>query len=352
MSSTEHPGATAPGGAAAPRRRSPAATTLGIAVLLLAALVLWCSVLSLDEFPLLAQLSAFRVQEMAGLLVLGAAFATRRGRARTFGIALVVLALSPLPQIVPRVVPDGPTGGSGQLTVLSVNVRTDDAGPAAVAALAVARGADVVALPEASAEFATAVATQARAGGLDLLAATDDPVAAAGAGGSGRGTPYPTSLLVRSDREPVFHPGRPAGRLGAVTAEVRSGGRVITVAAVHPSPPVPGLEAAWVVDHEFVAELCATGTPTILAGDFNSTLDQSPMRAGLAAGCEDAAEATGNGLRGTWPASWPWPLRIPIDHVLITPDAGTVTRFDVVDVDGTDHRGVVAVIATPPRPAG
>lgn len=325
------------------RRVLPA--VLGLPVLLGLVLVLWAPELGLDQRPFLAQLTAFRVQVACAVLALGAAvLLLRRRAARVFGGALMLVALSPLPQILPRVVPDG-VAGAGDLTVVSVNVQLDLTDPSQVAGLALTRGADVVALPEASAAFAAEVVRIAAAAGTDYVAATDgrQPPAVAGTEREG---PYPTSLLVRADRRPVFRAGVPDTRLGGVTAEL-GGPRPVSVAAVHASAPVPGREPLWAADHEVLAAACAAGGPLVLAGDLNSTLDHSPLRAVLAAGCADAAEVTGQGLRGTWPADSARPLRVPIDHVLLTPSAGTVVGFDVVDVPGTDHRGLVVTIAGP-----
>lgn len=320
---------------------------VGVAVLLAVGLVLWAAALGLDDRTLFAQLSAFRVQIAGAVLVVGLVVALVPWRAtRLFGVALVLLALSPLPQILPRVIAE-PPAGSGALTVLSLNVFLGRADPADVAALAVDRGADVVALPEASAPFAAAVVRGAAVAGVEYLAATDGPAVPLLADGTpairGEG-PYPTSLLVRADRRPVFRPGEPRTGPGSVTAQL-PGARPVTVVAVHTSAPLPGAEPAWRADHDALAQACAAGGPLVLAGDFNSTLDQSPLRDVLAQGCGDAAEATGQGLRGTWPARRPSPLRIVIDHVLLTPAAGTVATYDVVAVPGTDHRGLVVTIA-------
>lgn len=324
---------------------------IGVPMILFVGLLLWSSALSLDQFPLFAQLAAYRVQVMATVLVTAALLLLRPGRRRVWGIGLVVLALSPLPQVLPRAIPDrGPTAATEltALTVLSVNVGVDGAATATVADLAIARRADVVALPEASADYANQVVAHARAGGIEYSSATDNPLVASPwedeytVRSDG---PFPTSLLVRRELLPEFDVRSPAGRLGAVTAVVHTASGRLNVSAVHPTPPLPGGESAWWVDHDLLAELCAATEPTILAGDFNSTLDHSPMRSLLDKGCTDAAEATGKGLRGTWPAAFPWPLTIPIDHVLLNRRAGTVTGFEVLDIGGTDHRGLVAVIA-------
>jgi endonuclease/exonuclease/phosphatase (EEP) superfamily protein YafD len=318
------------------RRRWPAALFGAVATPAVLALgaVLWAPAAGLDVRTPLAQLSAFRPQIAFAAFTAGACAVLVPWRpARIAGLACALAAASTLPQIAPRAVPDL-AAGPADLTVLSVNVFLSQADAAAVARIAVGHQADVVALPEGSAAFAAKVVRLAAADGVAYLSETDGPDVPVGGGG-----PFPTSLLVRADRAPRFVPG-PRLRYGTVSAVV---GRV-TVTAVHPTAPVPGAEQAWRDDHAPLAAECARGGPLVLVGDFNSTLDHSPMRAILAAGCRDAGEIAGRGLAGTWPATTARPLRVPIDHVLLTPGAGDVTGYRLIDVPHTDHRGLLVTI--------
>lgn len=53
----------------------------------------------------------------------------------------------------------------------------------------------------------------------------------------------------------------------------------------------------------------------VVVGDCNATPWNAGFRELLATtGMVDAA---GDGFRPTWPTMWPWPLRVPIDHVLV-----------------------------------
>ncbi|MGE3284980.1 MAG: endonuclease/exonuclease/phosphatase family protein [Pseudonocardia sp.] len=305
---------------------TPVVVALGVA--------LWAPAAGLDTRAPLAQLGAFRPQIAFAAFVTGVCAVLVPWRpARIAGLACALVAASTVPQIAPRVVADL-AAGPADLTVLSVNVFLSQADPAAVARLAVDRDADVVALPEGSAEYAAEVVRLAAGDGATYLSRTAGPEVPAGDGG-----PFPTSLLVRADRAPRFVPGPPL-RYGTVSALIGP----LTVTAVHPTAPVPGAEQDWRDDHAPLAALCARGGPLLLVGDFNSTLDQSPMRAVLAAGCRDAGEIAGRGLAGTWPAGSARPIRVPIDHVLLTPDAGEVTGYALVDVPHTDHRGLLVTI--------
>ena len=142
--------------------------------------------------------------------------------------------------------------------------------------------------------------------------------------------------------------------LGPVTATVDDAtpfpsvvltGAGLRFVAFHSAAPVPDIVDWWRADLAHVTRWCTPGTPTIVAGDFNATLDHSAFRAG-SAGCTNAAEQVGAGLAGTWPSSQPRWLGSQIDHVLttggITADAVTVR-----DVEGTDHRGVLAHLRLP-----
>ena len=63
------------------------------------------------------------------------------------------------------------------------------------------------------------------------------------------------------------------------------------------------------------------GVPHLLIGDFNATLDNRALRDMLARGYVDAADATGTGLRPTFPVGAP----DPADHDRPRPRAaGTI----------------------------
>lgn len=96
--------------------------------------------------------------------------------------------------------------------------------------------------------------------------------------------------------------------------------------------------------------------PSIVAGDFNSTLDHAGFRRLLRRGLADAARETGRGLVPTWsPAPW-WPLGLlAIDHILVDRRCA-VLETSVHRLPGTDHRAVFARLRLPevnsPSPVG
>ena len=103
----------------------------------------------------------------------------------------------------------------------------------------------------------------------------------------------------------------------------------------------------WLRDHRTLARLAAraegSGVPTVMAGDFNATLDHAPLRKVLGTGLRDAAEQAGSGWQPTWPTKWrkDW-LRpvLSLDHVLASSGLRAV-RTRAVDVPRTDHRALV-----------
>jgi endonuclease/exonuclease/phosphatase (EEP) superfamily protein YafD len=113
-----------------------------------------------------------------------------------------------------------------------------------------------------------------------------------------------------------------------------------TVVAVHPLAPAPiSPQRLWRRDLLALRAPCRAGW--ILAGDFNATIDHSPMRAILDAGCVDAAASTGQGLKPTWSADAPAFLRAPIDHVMAS-GRWRPARCGVLRIAGSDHRAVWA----------
>jgi endonuclease/exonuclease/phosphatase family metal-dependent hydrolase len=117
--------------------------------------------------------------------------------------------------------------------------------------------------------------------------------------------------------------------------------------AVHTMPPAvsPAQVRAW------SADLAALPSPEpgvlrVLAGDFNATLDHAALRAVLARGYVDAAQAVGRAAAWTWrPLRAPLP-RLTLDHLLVDPRIGVAT-LATVPVHGSDHRALVSDLHFP-----
>ncbi|CCG01064.1 endonuclease/exonuclease/phosphatase family protein [Blastococcus saxobsidens] len=121
----------------------------------------------------------------------------------------------------------------------------------------------------------------------------------------------------------------------------------LEVTAVHTRPPAtsPAAVRSW------TADLAALPSPTpdalrVLAGDFNATPDHAALRAVLARGYVDAAQAVGRGRVWTWrPLRLRFP-RLTLDHVLVDPRVA-VAGCAHVPVAGSDHRALVVDLALP-----
>lgn len=320
-------------------------------VVLGATLLLWSAQLPLpggrrlDTVTPLGQLLAGRpllVVLAALLAIVGLWVARRRRRGALPALVLLVVAVAAGVQIAPRATSAAaPTSDVRPgLIVLTANVQLSRVQPAVVAGLVRRTRADVVALPEANAvtarRYARAVGV---ADGRPWRAFSDRDHA------DGDPSAGPTSLLVRSSLRPVrlAEPRAPSGGHGGVRVRLTGGDAVqrgATVAAVHPRPPYPAAtQAQWRADLLALRPLCAT--TDVVAGDLNATIDHSPLRAVLGAGCRDAAAATGQGLRATWhggPLGW---LRPTIDHVLLGSRVRPV-ESGVLAIPGSDHRAVWA----------
>lgn len=119
------------------------------------------------------------------------------------------------------------------------------------------------------------------------------------------------------------------------------------VAAVHPVPPVNGKVGQWAVElSQLATELHALAGPRVIAaGDFNATWDYRQFRAIASTGFGDATEQSGGGLLFTYPTDkWGHRPFLALDHVV---SRGWVAR-DIIgfDINGSDHRGVVATLGT------
>lgn len=321
---------------------------------MLAAFVLWASYVPVPVRGRLDAVSPFvllvALRPLLAVLLLAAAaaalVAVRAGRL-PFGPPVLVLAAAVLAvaQIAPRALGSAPTAPATapRLTVLEANTLQSTVQPATIAALAGRTGADIVTLPETNgaraAEYAGALST---AQGQPWVAFSDprlspqDPSA------------RPTSMLVRAALAPVqladpgiafWAHGQVRVRLGAAGP----GGRALDVAAVHALPPTPaGTVPGWRRDLLALRPLCRSGW--VIAGDFNATVDHSPLRSVLHAGCRDAADATGHGLTATWSGGPLGLLRPVIDHVLSSGGVRPL-RSGILPLAGSDHRAFWAQLA-------
>jgi endonuclease/exonuclease/phosphatase (EEP) superfamily protein YafD len=286
-------------------------------------------------FPLVPALALTPVAAATSVVPVAVALLARRwGAAAAALAAAAVLAACVLPRALPgpspAVAPEGP-----QLRVLTLNLLAGGADSDAVVDLVRRSDADVLAVQEAT---PAAVDALERAGlGADLPHAVVD--AAPGVAG---GALYA--------RHPVQRVGAPVVPSGPVFALPRAriavpGAPPVEAASVHPMPPLGGAAvSAWERAIDGLPPADSGGPLRILAGDLNATLDHAALRALLATGYTDAADAASAGLRPTWPGE-PLPFAA-LDHVLVDARAA-VDAVEVHDVPGTDHRAVLAELTLP-----
>lgn len=142
-------------------------------------------------------------------------------------------------------------------------------------------------------------------------------------------------------------------QVALVTArlQVDGVGAPLSVASVHLDVPWPKPIGAWHSDFALfpttlaqLADQSGAGA-TIVAGDFNATIEMKPFRELLTDGYHDSAEQAGAGRQLTYPSNKRCPPLIGIDHIL-TKNATAVTT-EKVKIPETDHRALLATIMVP-----
>jgi endonuclease/exonuclease/phosphatase (EEP) superfamily protein YafD len=141
--------------------------------------------------------------------------------------------------------------------------------------------------------------------------------------------------------------------LPCVTGVVRVGGTMVSILGVHPMPPMrPEMYASWRAALESYPAMLEKlpGPHRVLTGDLNATpFCRVFTRMAEAGKLTDSARVTG--IVSTWylrsvllPVTMP--AGLPLDHVLVTPELGVVSR-SVGPAAGSDHRFVRVQLAVP-----
>jgi endonuclease/exonuclease/phosphatase family metal-dependent hydrolase len=197
------------------------------------------------------------------------------------------------------------------------------------------RKPDLVSLPEAQTDVRETIRAQLQ--GLQYKGFTAQPSQAPEGA---------TSVLVSASLGDVSFASEAGTTFGNV---VVTGGNLgpVRLIAYHGFPPLPDSVTIWKDDLLKVRQWCAEDAPTVVAGDFNATLDHEDFRHALGGYCRSVGPAVGAGLRGTWPADQPAVLRTQIDQVVVTRQLEPA-RFTTYPITGTDHRAVVATVAFGP----
>lgn len=304
-----------------------------VAWLVVAPWALWAlwRALGLERGYYPVALMAFTPYAGASSLVPAAVAALLRVRAAAV-VAVAAIAVFGF-ALVPRTLGAGAKPAGGQtLRVLSANVLRSSVDPQVLAGLVARERVDVLSVQELSPQLDRELQRALSPLGLNHRVARPRDHAA----GTGLYSRYP----LEPDRPP-------AGTIFAMTAAQLSlpGGGRLRLLAVHPPAPLNSeLIGPW--RHDLRVLPSAGPGPTILAGDFNATLDHAELRRVLGRGYQDAADATGAGLHGTWPAD-PHLPRVAIDHVL-TDRRTRVLSLSVRELRGSDHHAVLAELEPAP----
>lgn len=297
----------------------------------------------LDRRSPFAQLVSFRPLVLVGVLllfVLLVALLRFDRKVWPFVAGTLVVLLVGAGMTLPRAFAEpSPTGGT-PLKVLAFNTYEGQAGVPALAELIRTERPDLISLPESGSRFAAKLAVAIEPLGYRLHSTT----------GKGRNDVNNVTAAV-SDR--LGNVGVTIGRDTTTFPYVDiTGGALgsLHFVAFHSVAPVPGSVPEWVQDMDLLQKWCRGTTPAVVAGDFNATLDNSPLRDGTA-GCGDAASQRGDGLLPTWGpyAAGPGVRDVAgpqIDHVFAT--AGiAASEFGVHDLPGSDHRAVTSTLLIP-----
>jgi endonuclease/exonuclease/phosphatase (EEP) superfamily protein YafD len=332
-------------------------------LLLVAAAILlvavWPELFGLQSAPIVAQVVSLRGLDVAiaiGLMVVfGLISIGWRGARRFFGsliVLLLVFCLLSLAILASRGFGGSSTSAASassaakstsDITVLSWNTQGDGPGAGEIARVAVAEHADVVTLPETTLATGVDVATLMKAAGRPMWVYSGT-----------LGNVYQshsTTLLISAalGKYTVDTHEGDTSVLASIIARPDSGTGP-TIVAVHAVSPKPDEMLNWRSDLAFLAKRCS-GSNLIMAGDFNSTLDELEAlstKAGADFGqCYDAGYASKSAAIGSWPTSLPPLLGAQIDHVMYTSAWRTVSMKVVQNEDqaGSDHRPIVAVLA-------
>lgn len=274
----------------------------------------------------------FRVQYFCVLLAVAVVCLCRRRRRS--GAAFGLLALLNLATILPLYFgrPATPAPSGKPLRVLLANVNAGAGNPARVVAFIRQAKPDVVVLEEISNRWLPAL----------------QPVLA----------DYPhVRLEVREDSFGILLCSRfpftqaQITYLGSVDvpsvlAEVQAPQGLVTFLATHPVPPMGRQYSAWRNGQlaELPDAIRRANSPVVLLGDLNSSPWGAHFRQLVRnSGLRDSAQ--GRGVHVTWPTANPF-LRIPIDHCLLSPSIGLVSRQVGPDI-GSDHYPLIVDFVLP-----
>jgi endonuclease/exonuclease/phosphatase (EEP) superfamily protein YafD len=258
------------------------------------------------------------------------------GPAAATAIAGVALTAA----VSPRAAPSRRPAATGPvLRVLTANLLVGRAAADVLVELACRKHVDVLFVQELTDD---AAARLHQAGLGELLPHEVVQPMPAGTRGSGIYARYPLRV------GPPVPPGSAARCTAWIDLPSGESAQLACLHSASPKPPwCPDNTARWRYQ---LSVLPAPGDePTIIAGDFNATLDHVVFRQILRRGYVDAASQTGNGLVPTWGLKAnPRLTLLAIDHVLIDRRCAALAT-SVHPLVGSDHLALYAELRLPAR---
>jgi endonuclease/exonuclease/phosphatase (EEP) superfamily protein YafD len=264
-------------------------------------------------------------------------FALRRNPLTIAASALVAVQLLVVaPEVWPGGASQAPAGSTG-FRLMTANVRYDNPAAGRLGAQIRARRPDVIVLEELSPNSYRDLRRDGALAGYRYQAVHLD----AGAFGSGVFARFPLS----GDAAP-----RVSGLMLARVTVALTARRRFVLFAVHTiAPKAPSSTDRWrsqltYLQHQARADTAA-GTPVVMAGDFNATRDNRPLRRVVDTGLHDAHDRAHAGWAPTWNAMVGMlPATVRIDHVLAS-NRFTVTSYATGSRFGSDHLPLVVGLA-------
>ncbi|MDG4802454.1 endonuclease/exonuclease/phosphatase family protein [Micromonospora sp. WMMD980] len=258
----------------------------------------------------------------------------RRGCAVVAALAAVALAGA----VAPRAVADDPPPAHGPvLRLLTANLRLGSADAAALVALLRAHRVDVLTVQELTPRLAADLDRL----GLATLLPHRSLSPEVGSTGSGVYARHPL-------RDPGHRRNQGFFFTQAYGTLAVPGAPPLRVESAHPAAPYDlDVVPDWWTDQRAQPPATPRAGLSVLAGDFNATLDHAALRALIATGYTDAADAAGAGLAGTWGPYDGDPIPpVTIDHVLV--DRRIAVRSAATwPVPGSDHRALLTELRLP-----
>jgi endonuclease/exonuclease/phosphatase family metal-dependent hydrolase len=286
----------------------------------------------------LTPLMAFTPYALVAMVVpLGVTLLLRQWWAAGVALAVVAtLAAVVLPRGFGGPDPAGTARGP-QLRVMTMNMRFGGADPNEIVQLVRDNHVDLLALQE----YTNRAVRALRAAGLESLlpVSVQYPQQSDRPGGSALYSRFPLTDTGYRQLSTYF---------GQAYATVQvPGAPPLLVESVHPCAPSGESQmGCWRDGLAQEPRASRTGPVRLLMGDFNATLDHSPLQSLLRSGYRDAAATLGDGFVTSWPYDGTLLPPVTLDHVLADPRIA-IRSLSVHTVRNTDHRSVLADLTLP-----